>query len=83
MKQLLRNFWENREVYERYIEAQNKRFELESLMLNEQEKEYVRGLISFDRVINSHRHSSSGLYSDIDGNFIEFTNRIVNKISRM
>jgi hypothetical protein len=73
---------EKAELFEReYIKERDKRMELEKKLLDEKEKAYIRELIKFDRVINSHKHTSQGLYSELDVELLAFTDKLLDKLS--
>jgi hypothetical protein len=68
---------------EKYMEEHKKRSDLEALILNEQEKEYVLSLLLQDEVINSHKHTSQGLYSELDTELLDFISNVRAKIRNM
>lgn len=75
---------EKSELFEReYIKERNKRLSLEPLLFNESEKEYVLSLILLDEVINSHNHTSQGLYTELNTQLLDFISDLRSKIKKM
>lgn len=84
IKGLWKRATERADLFEReYVKERNKRMLLESVALSEIEKEYIKLLIKSDQVINSHKHTSHGLYSEFDEELFDFTSSLLIKISKM
>ncbi|MGG4434542.1 hypothetical protein AAXE64_08270 [Priestia megaterium] len=52
-------------------------------VFTKEEIEYIKILINSDRVLNSHKHSSKGLYSEFDFDLFEFSGKIIDKLNKL
>ncbi|MGM7719414.1 hypothetical protein [Metabacillus sp. Hm71] len=74
---------EKYELFEReYIKERDRRIELESLLFNDIEKEYLRQLLLQEEVLHSHKHTSFGLYSELDVDFLDFLTELRIKLNK-
>lgn len=60
-----------------------RREKFESLILSPLELEYVKILIQFDQIVNSHKHGSDGLYSEFDEDLNNVSYNVLEKLSKM